>query len=81
MTPWREAAPGDLCTCGRQALEVFVRADGDEIGYCGVPDGGSKSGPCPFCGKRRHSPGPCPRYTLRLPADPVTCDDPRPNGG
>jgi hypothetical protein len=81
MTPWREAAPGELCTCGRQAREVFVRADGDEIGYCGIPDGGAKSGQCPFCGMRRHSPGPCPRYSLRLPDGPVVRDDSRPNGG
>ena len=80
MTPWRPATAGELCTCGREAREVFVRADGNEIGYCGIPDGGAK-GPCPFCGKRRHSPGPCPKYTLRLPAEPVTSDDSQPKGG
>jgi hypothetical protein len=65
MTPWRQAPEGDLCTCGRPAVEVFVRADGAEVGYCGRSDGGDKKGPCPFCGGRRHELGPCPSYTVR----------------
>lgn len=62
----RPAVPGELCTCGRQAREVFVHGDGRETGYCGVSDGGEQSGSCPFCGDRRHSIGPCPMYRLRL---------------
>lgn len=54
----RPAEPGEMCTCGRQAVMVFVTPrDGGsvrETGYCGVIDGGDKSGPCPVL--RRHPP-------------------------
>lgn len=63
----RAALPGERCTCGRQAVEVFVHAN-RETGYCGLPDGGAKTGPCPFCGGQRHETGRCPQYTL----SPVT---------
>ena len=33
--------PGELCTCGRPAVQVFVSESGREVGYCGLPDGGS----------------------------------------
>jgi hypothetical protein len=70
MTTGRAAQPGELCTCGRQAVTVFARDDGTEVGYCGLPDGGDRTGPCPFCGGERHrqpwgDPAPCPRYQLR----------------
>jgi hypothetical protein len=35
-------------------------------GYCGIPDGGNQTGPCPFCGGPRHHEGRCPDYRLRL---------------
>jgi hypothetical protein len=60
----RPAEPGELCTCGRQATVVFIHAD-RETGWCGVSDGGAKTGPCPFCGGERHESGPCPKYRLR----------------
>ena len=66
----RPAEHGELCTCGRQAVTVFI-TDHGEIGYCSIPDGGNQSGPCPFCGAvERHrqpwgDPMPCPEYQLR----------------
>lgn len=61
----RPARLGERCTCGRQAVEVFVTADHGEVGYCGLPDGGQK-GPCVFCGGPRHEGkgGRCPEYQL-----------------
>jgi hypothetical protein len=74
MTTERAAQPGERCTCGRQAVTVFIRDNGAAIGYCGLPDGGDRSGPCPFCGDQRHSqpwgPAPCPDYQLRPPPQP-----------
>lgn len=81
MPPWRKAEPGDLCTCGRPAREVFERADGGEVGYCGVPDGGPKTGPCPFCGERRHEIGPCPQYRMRPDSAEKPHDDSQTDGG
>ena len=70
MNAERAAQPGERCTCGRQAVTVFVRDDGSEIGYCGLPDGGDRTGPCPFCGGQRHrqpwgDPKPCRQYQVR----------------
>lgn len=45
MTAERAALAGEPCTCGRQAVTVFVRDDGSEIGYCGFPDGGDRAVP------------------------------------
>jgi hypothetical protein len=68
--PWTErpAAPGELCTCGRQAIVVYLGSVFGPTGYCGIPDGGKESGPCPFCGGPRHAEpsGRCPAYRLRL---------------
>lgn len=64
----RHAMSGELCTCGRPAREVYTNPDGTEIGYCGIPDGGDRTGLCPFCGGKRHQSGPCPQYQLRPPA-------------
>ncbi len=65
-TTIRSAEPGELCTCGRQATEVFEGGPFGSTGYCGRPDGGDKSGPCRFCGAPRDSHGGrCPKYTLR----------------
>ena len=70
MSDQRAAQRGERCTCGRQAVTVFLREDGTEFGYCGQPDGGDRTGPCPFCGQGRHhqpwgDPAPCPSYQLR----------------
>jgi hypothetical protein len=59
MTGERAAQSGERCTCGRQTVSVFIRDDGSEVGYCGLPDGGD-----------RHrqpwgDPAPCPQYRLR----------------
>jgi len=66
----RPATPGELCTCGRQAIVVYLSDVFDPTGYCGIGDGGDQAGPCPFCGGSRHSEpageGRCPRYRLRL---------------
>ena len=62
----RLAVPGELCTCGRQAITVIRTAQGD-VGDCGIPDGGA-GGPslCPFCrGGEPHPHGRrCPRYRI-----------------
>ena len=64
----RPAAPGELCTCGRQAIVVYLGSVFGPTGYCGIPDGGDRAGPCPFCGGRRHTEpyGRCPDYRLRF---------------
>jgi hypothetical protein len=64
----RPAAPGELCTCGRQAFVVYLGSVFGPTGYCGIPDGGDHTGPCPFCGGPRHTEpyGRCPDYPLRL---------------
>jgi hypothetical protein len=63
----RPAAPGERCTCGRQAIVVYLGSTFGPTGYCGVPDGGDRAGPCPFCGGPRHPEpdGRCPDYRLR----------------
>jgi hypothetical protein len=70
MTTERRAHPGEVCTCGRQAVSVFVHEDGREAGYCGLPDGGDRSGPCPFCTGPRHEFGRCPDYHVRRGGEP-----------
>jgi hypothetical protein len=64
----RLATPGELCTCGRQAIVVYLGSVFGPTGYCGIPDGGDRAGPCPFCGGPRHGEpdGRCPDYRLRL---------------
>ena len=69
----RLAGPGELCTCGRPAVTVYLTERG-AFGYCGQPDGGARTRPCPWCGvARRHltgwgDPTRCPDYALRAPA-------------
>jgi hypothetical protein len=66
----RDALPGELCMCGRQAIAVFSVASG-LVGTCGVGDGGDAVGPCPFCSSpRKHFSESgtliqCPQYRLR----------------
>jgi hypothetical protein len=64
----RPAALGERCTCGRQAAVVYLGSIFGPTGYCGIADGGDRSGPCPFCGGPRHTEweGRCPDYRLRL---------------
>lgn len=66
MAGSRAACPNEVCTCGRPAVKVFVGPSGQEVGYCGINDGGERSGRCPFWGYQRH-PGPCPKYRLNAP--------------
>lgn len=33
----RAARVGEMCTCGREAREVQIRADGREVPYCRTP--------------------------------------------
>ncbi|MCI2422756.1 hypothetical protein MOQ72_35555 [Saccharopolyspora sp. K220] len=61
----RPAEPGELCTCGRQAVTVFITELFGEVGYCGRPDGGEQAGPCPFCAGERHETR-CLQYRLRI---------------
>lgn len=69
----RPAEPGERCTCGRQAVVVYLGGEHGPTGDCGIRDGGDRSGPCPFCGGPRHGEleGRCPQYRLRVddPAD------------
>jgi hypothetical protein len=64
----RPAEAGELCTCGRQAVVVYLGGVLGPTGYCGIGDGGDQAGPCPFCGGPRHAfeEGRCPDYRLRL---------------
>jgi hypothetical protein len=61
----RPAESGELCTCGRQAIVVYIGGAFGPTGWCGIGDGGDRAGPCPFCGGPRHSDR-CPDYRLRL---------------
>jgi hypothetical protein len=62
----RSAVPRERCTCGRQAVVVYLGSVFGPTGYCGIADGGDQAGPCPFCGGPRHQSGRCPDYRLRL---------------
>ena len=65
----RPAAPEERCTCGRQAVIVFVTDAWGEVGWCGLSDGGRR-GPCVFCGAAAgHGEELCPGYRLRPPGD------------
>jgi hypothetical protein len=66
----RPAEQGELCTCGRQAIVVYLGTAFGETGDCGIRDGGDRTGPCPFCGSGRHEDR-CPDYRLRLNAAPA----------
>lgn len=61
----RPAEPGEVCTCGRPAVKVLLGGKFGATGWCGLNDGGDRTGPCPFCGGHRHE-GRCPQYRLRL---------------
>jgi hypothetical protein len=65
MPDERVAEAGERCTCGRQAVTVYLNEQFGPVGWCGRSDGGERTGPCPFCGQSRHEDG-CPAYTIRL---------------
>lgn len=44
----RGAQRGERCTCGRQAVVVYLTERFGEVGWCGRSDGGRR-GPCVFC--------------------------------
>jgi hypothetical protein len=71
----RPAKPGDLCTCGRQAVTVFSSEQYGDVGYCGIDGSASRPVlPCPWCGATEShleswgDPARCPDYRLRPPA-------------
>jgi hypothetical protein len=77
----RPAEFGDLCTCGRQAVVVYISEEYGEVGHCGVEGSAAQPIlPCPFChSSKPHKaswgdPAKCPDYRLRpvRPSDPVT---------
>ncbi len=66
--PERPAERGELCPCGRQAVTVYLTERHGEVGYCGLPDGGTRVTKCPFCDEEiSHwgEGGRCPEYRLR----------------
>jgi hypothetical protein len=65
-TTERPAAEGELCTCGRDAVRVYVTGRFGEVGHCGIP-GAAPITPCPFCGSAEPHPlgARCPKYRLR----------------
>jgi hypothetical protein len=73
MSEQRPAEPGELCTCGRQAVVVYANEEYGEVGHCGVEGAAFRPVlPCPWCGATEaHTeswgdPGRCPQYTLRV---------------
>lgn len=60
----RPAEPGDLCTCGRQAVTVHLTERYDEVGDCGQTNVAAVT-PCPFCGSTDPHEARCPSYRLR----------------
>ena len=74
-TDQRAAEPGELCTCGHQALVVYSSPEFGDVGYCGV-EGSAQHPvlPCPWCDspvqhkKPWGDPDRCPDYQLRPPA-------------
>lgn len=72
----RPAQPGELCTCGRQAVTVYSTEQFGDVGHCGI-DGAARTPvlPCPWCGTSEPhkeswgDPARCPDYQLRAPAD------------
>jgi hypothetical protein len=70
----RRAAPGELCTCGRQAITVYGTATYGEVGHCGISGAaGNPVLPCPWCGSTEpHTeswggPKKCLDYQIRAP--------------
>ncbi len=72
MSNERPAEAGELCTCGRPAVVVYVNEEYGDVGYCGIEGAAFRPVlPCPWCGSSEAhkepwgDPGRCPQYTLR----------------
>lgn len=70
----RPAVPGELCTCGRNAIVVYTTGQFGDVGYCGIEGAAFHPVlPCPWCGARvphekpYGGPDRCPDYQLRPP--------------
>jgi hypothetical protein len=68
----RPAAPGEVCTCGRPAVIVYVTEQFGEVGHCGIEGAAFRPVlPCPWCSSREaHTepwgdPARCPDYAIR----------------
>lgn len=65
ITPQRHAQPGELCTCGRSAMVVYLSELHGQVGFCGVHNVPQLM-PCAFCGQHiEHIGGRCPDYRVR----------------
>ena len=71
----RPAQPGELCTCGRQAVRVYVTSEHGEVGHCGIDGAAFRPVlPCPWCAASEPhraswgDPARCLDYQLRAPA-------------
>jgi len=40
VTGQRPAEPGEVCSCGRPAIVVYLTEAHGPVPYCGIPDGG-----------------------------------------
>ena len=68
----RPAEPGELCTCGRQAVTVIGTEEFGDVGYCGIEGAAFRPVlPCPWCSatdppeEPYGGPARCPEYRLR----------------
>ncbi len=43
MATQRPALSGELCSCGRPAVVMFLTDDFGPVGWCGMSDGGARS--------------------------------------
>lgn len=75
-TEERRAEPGELCTCGRQAVTVYASEQFGEVGFCGIEGAAFRAVlPCPWCASGEPhkepwgDPGKCPDYRLRPDED------------
>lgn len=51
---------------------MYLTVRHGEVGYCGLPDGGARVPPCPFCDdgiSHWGDLGRCPKYRLRPTTD------------
>ena len=76
MSEQRPAEPGELCTCGRQAVMVYPTGEHGEVGHCGIDGAAFRPVlPCPWCGTSEPhkaswgDPARCPDYQLRAPGN------------
>jgi hypothetical protein len=86
MSGQRAARPVSAAPAAGRRSPCSPARTGPEFGYCGLPDGGDRTGLCPFCGhdRHRHSWGdaaPCPRYRLQSDLLQATGSDDDPGRG